>query len=119
MHCEFRGLAIECVKKSQVRLVDPLTPHLKKQRLLICAQVALSLAERQANRVDPFKQGFSHGADDLDLMSVRLCFQVSWPSIGRPPPSILPTCRLGLRSDCEAVRQSMPSQRAFDQEMKS
>ena len=88
MHCEFRGLAIECVKKSQVRLVDPLTPHLK-QSSLICAQVALSLAERQANRVDPFKQGFSHGADDLDLMSVRLCFQVSWPSIERP----LSTCR--------------------------
>ena len=57
MHCEFRGLAIECVKKSQV---------------------ALSLAERQANRVDPLKQGFAHGADELDLMSVRLCFQVEY-----------------------------------------
>ena len=40
-------------------------------------QVALSLSERQANRVDPFKQGFGHGADELDLMSVRLCFQAS------------------------------------------
>ena len=39
--------------------------------------MALSLSERQANRVDPFKQGFGHGADELDLMSVRLCFQAS------------------------------------------
>ena len=115
MHCEFRGLAIECVKKSQVRLVDPLTPHLYKQSSLICAQVALSLAERQANRVDPFKQGFSHGADDLDLMSVRLCFQVSKPSIERP----LPTCQPAVEDCVQIVRQSMPSQRAFDQEMKS
>jgi c-Rel proto-oncogene protein len=55
--CEFRGLAIECVKKSQIQQ---------------------SLMERQANRVDPFKQGFKHATtQDLDLMSVRLCFQAS------------------------------------------
>ncbi len=61
MTCEFRGLAIECVKRSQI---------------------AQSLSERQANRVDPFKQGFRHAmADDVDLMSVRLCFQVIKPLI--------------------------------------
>ena len=45
--------------------------------------MALSLSERQANRVDPFKQGFGHGADELDLMSVRLCFQASEGFQGR------------------------------------
>lgn len=76
MQCEFRGLAIECVKKSQV---------------------ALSLAERQANRVDPFKQGFAHGADELDLMSVRLCFQVFLPQPGRPPKMLQPVVSRVIR----------------------
>ena len=61
------------------KIATPATPGVSTTLRLSCKylQVALSLAERQANRVDPFKQGFAHGADELDLMSVRLCFQAS------------------------------------------
>ena len=55
MTCVFQNLGIQCVRKRDA-------PE--------------SLSQRQAIRVDPFKQGFGHKSAAINLNAIRLCFQV-------------------------------------------
>ena len=58
MSCEFQNLGVQCVKKQNV---------------------VSSLEEREALYIDPFSHGFAHKekAKNIDLNSIRLCFQVA------------------------------------------
>jgi len=70
MTAVFPNLGIQCVRKRDS---------------------ADSLAKRQEIKVDPFKQGFAHmSTANVNLNSIRLCFQVFLTGLGGEQPTIVP-----------------------------
>jgi len=68
MTAVFPNLGIQCVRKRDS---------------------ADSLAKRQEIKVDPFKQGFAHmSTANVNLNSIRLCFQVFLTGLGGEQPTI-------------------------------
>ena len=76
MTAAFANVGIQCVKKKDV---------------------AASLKDRQNINVDPFKLGFNHINQPMNLNAIRLCFQVFLRIPGRNPLVVQPVVSAVIR----------------------